>query len=145
MRLVIDLQAAQGPSRHRGIGRYSLSLTLGLLRNQGDHEIFIALNGLVPDTIDEIRAALSGMVPDENFLIWDAPGPVDASNPHNDARRQAAELIRESALASLSPDFVLASSVFEGFGENIVASVSRLTTTTPTDARDNVLAKPFEN
>ncbi|WP_022684589.1 glycosyltransferase [Sphingobium bisphenolivorans] len=126
MRLVIDLQAAQGPSRHRGIGRYSLALTRGLLRSRGEHEVFIALNGLLPHTIDEVREALAGMVPDEHFLVWDAPGPVDGANPEYDARREAAELIRESALAALCPDFILASSIFEGFGENIVTSIGRL-------------------
>jgi glycosyltransferase involved in cell wall biosynthesis len=134
MRIVIDLQAAQGPSRLRGIGRYALALTRGLSRQRGDHEIFVALNGLLPDTIEPIRTALSDVVGPENILVWTAPGPVDAGNPDNDARRDAAELLRESALASVAPDFVLATSMFEGFSEDIVTSIGRLSTTVPTAA-----------
>jgi len=134
MRIVIDLQAAQGPSRHRGIGRYAMALTRGLARHCGGHEIFVALNGLLPDTIAPVRAALSDLVAAENILVWTAPGPVDAGNPDNDAHRNAAEHLRESALASVSPDFVLATSVFEGFSEDIVTSIGRLSTAIPTAA-----------
>jgi len=134
MRIVIDLQAAQGPSRHRGIGRYSLALTQGVLRNRREHEIFIVLNGMMPHAIDEVRAALSEQVPKENFLVWDAPQPVDAGNPNNASRREAAELIREGVLASLRPDFVIETSLFEGFSDNIVTSIGRFTSKIPTAA-----------
>ncbi|HUD31283.1 MAG TPA: glycosyltransferase [Novosphingobium sp.] len=134
MRIVIDLQAAQGPSRHRGIGRYAMALAQGLARNRGEHEIFVALNGLLADTIEPIRAALSGLVPETNFLVWTAPGPVATADPLNDPRRLAAELVRESALASVSPDYVIVSSVFEGYGEDIVTSIGSLSSAVPTAA-----------
>ena len=63
MRIVLDLQGAQSESRVRGIGRYSLSLALAIARNAGDHEIVIALNGLLLDAVDSIRAAFDGVVP----------------------------------------------------------------------------------
>ena len=45
MKILIDLQGAQtSGSRHRGIGRYSLSFTEGVLRNRGDHDVHILLN-----------------------------------------------------------------------------------------------------
>lgn len=132
MRIVIDLQAAQGPSRHRGIGRYSLALTHALARTRPNHEIFVLINGLVPHTIEEVRAALSNSIPDENIVVWTAPGPIDAANPHNDVRREAAELMRESALAALSPDYILVSSLFEGYGDNIAATVGSLYSAIPT-------------
>ncbi len=132
MRIAIDLQAAQGPSRHRGIGRYSLALTLAMARTRPEHEIFVLVNGLVPDTIEDVRAALSGSIPDENIVVWTAPGPIDADNLHNEGRREAAELIRESALAALSPDYILVSSLFEGFSDNIATSVGSLHSDIPT-------------
>lgn len=134
MRIVVDLQAAQGPSRHRGIGRYAMALTQSLVRNKGDHEIIVALNGLLADTIDPIRNALAGVIPQENFLVWTAPGPVNAADPNNDARRHAAELMREAALASVNPDYVIATSLFEGFAEEIVTSVGSLGSSVPTAA-----------
>lgn len=132
MRIVIDLQAAQGPSRHRGIGRYSLALTQAMARTRPEHEIFVLINGLVPNTIEDVRAALSDSIPNEKIVVWTAPGPVDAANPHNEARREAAELIRESALAALSPDYILVSSLFEGYGDNIATSVGSLHSAIPT-------------
>jgi len=37
MRIVIDLQGAQGINRQRGIGRYTLSLAKAIVRNRGKH------------------------------------------------------------------------------------------------------------
>ena len=55
MRIVIDMQGAQTESRFRGIGRYVLALTQALVRNRGEHEIILALNGLFDETIQPIR------------------------------------------------------------------------------------------
>jgi hypothetical protein len=52
------MQGAQSESRFRGIGRYTMSFTQALVRNRGEHEIILALNGLFPDTIERIGAAL---------------------------------------------------------------------------------------
>ena len=50
MRIVIDMQGAQTESRFRGIGRYALSFTKAVLRNRGEHEVILALNGPVSYT-----------------------------------------------------------------------------------------------
>lgn len=134
MRIVIDLQGAQTGSRFRGIGRYSLSLAKALVRNRGDHEIIIALSGLFPNTIESIRAEFDGLLPQNNIRIWEAPGPVCEINPANTWRRRVSELIREGFLKSLNPDFVLVTSLFEGYGDEFVASVMELDNTTPTAA-----------
>ena len=70
MRIVIDMQGAQTESRFRGIGRYTMSFTQALVRNRGEHEIILALNGLFPDTIEPIRAVFDGMLPQENIRVW---------------------------------------------------------------------------
>jgi len=132
MRLVIDLQGAQGSSRHRGIGRYGMSLTQALIRNGGTHEIFVTLSDAFPDTIEPIRDALYGTIPDDNIIVWQAPPHVSADETQNDDRRHAAQFLRESVLAQLSPDFVLVTSLFEGLGDNIVTSVKELTSNVPT-------------
>lgn len=132
MRLVIDLQGAQASNRRRGIGRYSLSLAQALVRNRGNHEVFIALSDLFPDTIEPIRAAFDGLLPKDHIRVWTAPGPVQAADQAFDVRRHAAELLREQFLASLSPDVVLVSSLFEGLGDDAVTSVGRLSSQVPT-------------
>ncbi len=115
MRIVIDLQGAQGASRNRGIGRYSLHFVQSLARLGTEHEIFIALNAAFADTIDPIRAALEGLVPQERIVVWEAPGTLAGIDPATSTRRRAAERIREAFLASLRPDWVLVTSMVEGF------------------------------
>ena len=127
MRIVLDLQGAQSASRFRGIGRYSLALAQAIVRNRGEHEVLLVLNGLLADSIEPIRAAFDGLLPQENIRVWHAPGPVNEMNPGNRWRRETAELVREAFLASLKPDVVHVFSLFEGFGDNAVSSIGRFT------------------
>lgn len=126
MRIVIDLQGAQSESRFRGIGRYSLSLTQAILRNKGEHEIIVALNGMFPETIEPIRAALDRLIDQQDIRVWFAPGPVKGNVESNEQRSQVAELIRENFLVSLQPDVVLVTSLFDGFGDDTVTSIGQL-------------------
>lgn len=123
MRIVLDMQGAQTESRFRGIGRYTLSLAQAIVRNRGEHEIILALNGLFPDTIEPIRATFDDLLPQENIRVWYAPGPVRECEPGNDWRRKMAERIREAFLASLRPDVVHVSSLFEGYLDDAVTSI----------------------
>ena len=131
MRIVIDLQGAQTESRFRGIGRYSMSFAQGVVCNRGKHEVILALSGQFPDTIEPIRAAFEGLLPRENIRVWHAPGQVCEVRQGNDARREVAELIREAFLASLQPDVIHISSLFEGYVDDAVTSVGRFDTSTP--------------
>ena len=124
MRIVIDLQGAQSiGSRNRGFGRYSMALALGIARNRGDHEVLIALNALFPDTIDPICAAFKGLLPRANIRLWSAAAPVFRLDPGNAWRREAGACLREDFLASLQPDVLLVTSLFEGFEDNIITSI----------------------
>lgn len=128
MRIVVDLQGCQtSTSKDRGIGRYSLALAQAMARNAGDHEIWLALNGDLKDTVDQVRSQFSGLVPPDRIRAFDAsprvagmriPKPVPKG-----LRRRVQELRREAFLTSLEPDFVHLSSLFEG-GE-AVTSVGR--------------------
>ena len=130
MRIVIDMQGAQTESRFRGIGRYTMSLAQAIVRNKGEHEVILALSGLFPNTIEPIRAAFDGLLPQENIRVWYAPSPVKECEPGNDWRREVAELIREAFLASLQPDVIHISSLFEGYIDDAVTSIGRFDTTT---------------
>ena len=132
MRIVIDMQGAQTGSRFRGIGRYTMSLTKAIVRNRGAHEIVLALNGLIPDTIEPIRAAFDNLLPQENIRVWHAPGPVRECETGNNWRREIAECIREAFLASLRPDLVYVPSLFEGFSDDAITSVGAFAPQIPT-------------
>lgn len=132
MRIVIDLQGAQSTgSRTRGIGRYSISLAQSLLRNRAEHEIFLVLNGLFPETIEQIRSQFQTLISQDHILVWNAPGPTD--HLHGTRRREA-EAIREMFMAQLSPDVILVSSLFEGLTDNAVTSIGSLVSNIPTAA-----------
>ena len=131
MRIVIDMQGAQTSSRLRGIGRYTLGFAQGVARCRGQHDVVLALSGLFPETVEPIRVAFDGLLPQENIRVWHAPGPVRERDPRNAARREVAELLREAFLASLQPDVIHISSLFEGFVDDGVTSIGRFDTTTP--------------
>lgn len=112
MRLVIDLQAAQGSSRHRGIHRYSHELALAMVRNAREHEIIITVNGTYIEAAEDVTATFSAILPRENIRVWHPPR--EAMPLFFDAQRLAfAETLRAQFLASLQPDLVHVCSVFE--------------------------------
>nr|VFK41182.1 MAG: Glycosyltransferase involved in cell wall bisynthesis [Candidatus Kentron sp. TC] len=131
MRIVIDMQGAQTESRYRDIGRYARSFAEAVARNRGGHEILLALNGSFPHTIEPLRAAFDDLLPQDDIRVWRAPGPVREQQPGNDGRREAAELLREAFLASLRPDVIHVSSLFEGYLDDAATSIGCFGHATP--------------
>jgi glycosyltransferase involved in cell wall biosynthesis len=123
MRIVIDLQGAQTASRFRGIGRYTTALTRGIVRNAGDHEIWLVLNGALHEPIAAIRAEFDGLVPQERIRVFEVPGHVAEMDVRNAWRCRAAEMLREQFIAALDPDVVLVTSLFEGYVDDAVGAV----------------------
>ena len=67
MRIVLDLQGAQGDGRYRGIGRYTLSFAQAIVRQRGDHEVILALSDLLPEMVEAIRGLFDGQLPQERI------------------------------------------------------------------------------
>lgn len=126
MLLLLDLQGCQNNSRHRGIGRYSLSLAKAMLRNRGSHRVMLLLNGLFADMLEPLRQEFKGLAAPEDFIVLDVPGPVNELHAESAWRVEAAELLRETLIAELAPDAVLVSSMVEGGMDNTVSSVGWL-------------------
>lgn len=124
MRIVIDLQGAQGESRFRGIGRYVLAFAEAVCRNSSDHEVFLALNGSLPERIDAIRKRFTRLLPAENIRVWQPPATKRKFDPNGEGVRQAAETIYEGFLLSFNPDVIHIGSLFEGF--ETVTSIGKL-------------------
>ncbi|AMM14733.1 hypothetical protein AX768_12130 [Burkholderia sp. PAMC 28687] len=122
MRIVLDLQGCQSVSRLRGIGRYSLALAKAIVRNAGNHEVWIALNDLFPGTVEGIRASFEGLLPDERIVVYSLPR-FSVYQGDSDWRNVAAVFIREHAIAELEPDLVHISSLFEGYVDESISSV----------------------
>lgn len=111
MKLVIDLQGAQGENRERGIGRYALNLTEAILRQSGRHDISVLLNGALEKEGSDLQRRLFDLLCPKNVRVW-IPG-----------ERPYAEV-----LASLAPDMVLLTSLFEGIATPAVTDVTDIPT-----------------
>lgn len=132
MRLVIDMQGAQTASRVRGIGRYTMALVQEMARQRGEREMVLVLNAAYADTIELIRAAFADLLHVHAIHVFEVAGPVGGHDAVNDARREAAEAMREAFLSSLQPDVIFIPSLFEEFGGEAVTSVHSLHNAIPT-------------
>jgi glycosyltransferase involved in cell wall biosynthesis len=131
MRIVIDMQGAQGEHRFDATGRAALALAHAIVRQSGPREVVLALNGLFPATINAIRALFDDVLPQEKIMIWYTPGPLAAQVAANAPRRALAESLREGFLASLEGDVILVMSLVEGYASDAVTSIGSLTIAPP--------------
>jgi len=122
MRIILDLQACQASSMHRGIGRYSIALALAMARNPAGHDLRIVLNEAFPGGAGVVRKAFDDLLPQSSITTFATPAPIAEANPDNMWRILAAERIRERYLASLRPDLVHVASLFEGLSDDTVTS-----------------------
>jgi glycosyltransferase involved in cell wall biosynthesis len=134
MRIVVDFQAAQTGSRYRGIGHYSTELLKALIRSRPEDEFILALNGLLADTVEPIRAEFDGLLPQRNIRVWQTPGPIEHFGPEPGNLREVGEAMREFFLRSLDPDLILVASIFEGLGDDAVVSVKKFIKDVPVAA-----------
>ena len=123
MRIVIDLQACQNGSRHRGIGRYAMAMTKALIRMDRGHEFRIVLTDAFPGTILDIRRELEGLIPQEHILLFSLPGRTSSADTANTWRTKAAEILRSRFVAGLAPDLLFVPSLFEGYWDRTVVSI----------------------
>ena len=116
MKLLVDLIACQTPTRHRGIGRYTLELTRSLSKLRADNEMILMADPLLPEGFEELRQEFVLRLPAGNFLPY-FHGPIRADTPFegNAYTQMAASLINQARQAMV-PDLVLTPSLFEGCG-----------------------------
>jgi glycosyltransferase involved in cell wall biosynthesis len=120
MRIVIDMQGAQTENQFRGIGRYSLSLAQAIVRNRGENEVYLVLNGMLGESLDSIRTAFIGLLPQSHIRVWYSQGPVCEHDPANTARKEMAQRIRQACIDDLKPDVVHVTSAIEGYVDDAV-------------------------
>lgn len=123
MKIVVDLQALQNGSRHRGIGRYCEAFFKALIRNSPQHEYVLLYSGLMSNFIDQSVHAFKKDFPFITVKVWDGLAPSSFMNEANSWRRQASEVLREEFIERLHPDLLIVGSIFEGCGDDSVISV----------------------
>ncbi|WP_027852953.1 glycosyltransferase [Marinobacterium litorale] len=126
MRIVIDMQGAQGQNRARGIGRYTCSLVEAMVRAVKGHDIVLALNGASGESVDELRHRFEPLLGRAKIHCWYSVQPTASVDPGNESRNACAEELYEGFIHSLAPDFLLITSLFEGFADEGVTGVKRL-------------------
>jgi len=133
LKIVLDLQACQGESRDRGIGRYSWALAQAMLRCGRDtHEFWVALNEAFPASVQSIQRELGRLLPPERVVTWRAEGPVAAHAVGNERRIERGLAKREAFLEALQPDFVHVASLFEGMNDDSLLSIPASLQAAPT-------------
>jgi len=123
MRLLLDLQGAQGSSRHSGLGRYSLEFARALAATRGEqHEVLLLLNAAQSASAALLEAEFTPLLGADRIHHFTAPeGCAAGADPHHPLR-QLAEHIRAQAILALAPDMVHLGSVFEGWNDQLVTN-----------------------
>jgi glycosyltransferase involved in cell wall biosynthesis len=94
-----------------------------MLQRSGADELWVALNGAFAESTESIRSDLSGLLPAERCITWRVAGSTAAADPRNAWRAASGEVLRETLLESLAPDWVHIGNLFQGFVDDSLESV----------------------
>ena len=92
----------------------------------------LVLNDAFPETILPIRRTFGAMLPQQNIRVWTGPREIFGQSAESMRRRRYAEAIYESFLASLRPDVLLITSLFEGREDGFAVAVKSTEFNIPT-------------
>ena len=120
MRLWIDGQCFQTPSKWRGIGRYVQELLLGIIDNHPDIELLVSLNASMPIDALAARDHLQQWIKPANIFMWHGVAEGGEGIDGYSEKRQLSEIALAYHVASLNPDIALSASPFEGFRDKAV-------------------------
>lgn len=120
MRILVDLQAMQTPSRFRGIGRYASQLVKALIEIKEQNEVLILINGSIEESSRQIISQFSSILSIGNIIRFYVPDGMTFSSSANPTLKRDAELIYESLVERIKPDVLLLTSVFEGYFDEFV-------------------------
>ena len=123
MKIVLDLQGAQSNSRHRGIGRYTLSAAKAFAEVAAGHELWLALNGLHASAAIDLAEQFDALVPRERILVNELSPHIAGCFPDNRQRIRVAEAAQATFFEQLHADCIWHSSMFEGWGDDSVVTL----------------------
>jgi len=120
MKLLIDMQAAQGMSAKGGIGRYAYNLLEAMIKNNKSHDISILLNARLPL---DIYDRLCTLLPTQDIHIFEAFVDTAQRVKENHFRSEASKLTKEFVVSMINPDLFLIMSFVEGFFDGVITSM----------------------
>lgn len=101
-RVVVDLRALQ--TRAAGSDEDTTVARIRSLVSGGVCDVFVALDGRLPERLMELRSVLEDVLPPEAVVVCEAPTPEQGPTETRDWRRSAGEAIAEACLSGLDPD-----------------------------------------
>ncbi|MDA9689902.1 glycosyltransferase [Betaproteobacteria bacterium] len=119
MKVLVDLQGAQGFGSGRGIGRYSLELSRALFElNLKELDLFFLINLSTTETSDVVINYLRDFCPPEKIKGFFVPEVGDFKSI---VWRSQAKLIRSAKIKEVGPDIIILTSLFEPIGTTVVS------------------------
>jgi glycosyltransferase involved in cell wall biosynthesis len=133
MRLLLDLQPLFAPTTaKRGIGFYARQLARAVCLDARGHEVHLLLAHTGDSAaVVAVREEFRGLVPHERIHVLEPLLAAAFPTTDRDILAGVNEALRESLIASLSPDCVLVTSLFE-LGADCPTSIDRWVSGPPT-------------
>ena len=116
MKLLVDMFPCQTPSRFRGIGRYTLSLTSAMANLRQTNDMTVLADPLYPETFNELRQEFIRLLPAGAYLPYYHGSLQNTSQQNEGTSSRISENLIHQAYRVVSPNVVLTPSLFEGWG-----------------------------
>jgi glycosyltransferase involved in cell wall biosynthesis len=124
MRLLIDLQGAQGINRNRGIGKYTINFTKELCNISKKHDVCLLINGSYNESAIELQSIFKSYVPSNNLYIW-MPPKIIRNGPDDSFHESITGLCYQQFVNRIiKPEIRIITSPFEGYHDNCVTPLS---------------------
>jgi glycosyltransferase involved in cell wall biosynthesis len=124
MRLLLDLQGAQGMARGSGLGRYTLELARAIVAQAADPLAPLRVEVLInqgAEAVGELTDEFAARLGRGAVHLWVPPAGITGRDPEAPLRL-AAERIRAARIAEIAPDVLHSGSLFEGFEDAVVTT-----------------------
>ena len=125
MRVIIDMQALQGESRKRGIGRFTKEFTRALQAlKPADTELIFLFNLYLSSPLLEQEDDLEYMgISKDEADFWISTGETNWRDQKNTSSRIVSEYLLTDKIRSLKANALIIPSLFEGYFDNCVTLV----------------------
>lgn len=117
IKVLIDMQAVQGLSRFRGLGRFARSFVKAMFNTKGCNDVHLLFNErLGKEFVEEFES----IVGKDHLHFFDAGVATAAVNPHLTFNLPVAKAAYRAKVAEINPDILHLPSFFEGYGDDSV-------------------------
>lgn len=114
MKIWVDGQAFQSPSRFRGIGRYILELLKAIKKNHQNVEMMMSFNASMPNKVFIAKNIVKDLISEDNIFLWEGVKTDGEGVEGYTDRIKLSEQLLAYHVACLKPDLALSASPFEG-------------------------------